>query len=305
VAASLTFAAPASAYCRSTTVPVSANFMPSATTCWTEGAPLYWASSCVSYMIHSAASTQVSTDATIQILAQAFAAWTAPICTGAGADAGKQSASIVPLFGGLTTDGTVGYVSPRSTPSNKNLIRYRDDAWLHTDSSNTLGLTTLTYDVDTGEVYDADMEINSHDHVLYSGDAAHVPTDGYDLRTILTHEVGHFLGLAHSGDRDATMFASYKPGSTTQSTLTSDDAAGLCEAYRPSGERSVLGGTLKPASACAAGATSGCDGSMSGGCSLETAAPPSLASLACVGAVATLGLRLRRRKRAASRSTPS
>ena len=56
---------------------------------------------------------------------------------------------------------------------------------------------------------------------------------GFDLQSILTHEAGHFLGLAHSPDAEATMAAQYYEGTTTFRSLAADDVAAVCAAYPP------------------------------------------------------------------------
>src|SRR5206468_38411 len=66
-----------------------------------------------------------------------------------------------------------------------------------------------------------------------------IPADGYDFASIVTHETGHFLGMAHSGDSHATMYAHYNPGSTTLRNLTADDVSGICTVYPPDGSRAV------------------------------------------------------------------
>src|SRR5262249_51371510 len=118
---------------------------------------------------------------------------------------------------------------------NQHVIVFRDDVWPHNDASNTLGLTTVTYDPDSGEIYDADMEINA---TVPLSTTDPVPAGGYDFESIITHEAGHFLGMAHSGDDRATMFAHYTPGSSTLRVLAADDVAGICSVYRPGGDRS-------------------------------------------------------------------
>jgi hypothetical protein len=97
--------------------------------------------------------------------------------------------------------------------------------------TNTLALTTVTYNPDTGEIYDADMEVNTAEYKIVASD---VPkADEYDLRSILTHEAGHFYGLAHAPDVEATMYASYDGGETKKRDLAPDDVCGICAAYPP------------------------------------------------------------------------
>ena len=53
-------------------------------------------------------------------------------------------------------------------------------------------------------------------------------TRNVDLLTVAAHEIGHTLGLAHSGDLDALMFASY---SGPRRFLSEDDIAGVQSLY--------------------------------------------------------------------------
>lgn len=111
-----------------------------------------------------------------------------------------------------------------------NLIVMRDDAWPYEGQGNTLALTTVTYGLNTGDIFDADLEINATSQVhLTLGD---VGVD-YDLQSIVTHEAGHMLGIAHSRIAGATMGIEYVPGDTSLRSLEADDVAALCEAYPP------------------------------------------------------------------------
>ena len=61
-----------------------------------------------------------------------------------------------------------------------------------------------------------------------NGVAVPVPAGGYNFASIVTHETGHFLGMAHSGDPYAVMYSQYRPGTTSLRYLTQDDVSGIC-----------------------------------------------------------------------------
>ena len=193
--------------------------------------PIWWRNACVSYDIQQDASAQVPYDVAVQSFATAFAKWTAAACPGGG-----HPSVAVDNLGQVACDD-VHYNDNTTGQGNQHVIIFRDKTWPHAgDMNNTLGLTTVTYDPDTGEVYDADMEINSTVALTVAGP---VPSNGTDFLSIITHEAGHFLGMAHSNDDLATMYAHYQPGTTSMRNLTADDTMGICTIYPPGGERTV------------------------------------------------------------------
>ena len=113
---------------------------------------------------------------------------------------------------------------------NTNLVIVRDGEWPYAGQGKTLALTTVTYSLDDGEIYDADLELNDGPDVeLTTTDVA----VQFDLLSIVTHETGHMLGLAHSDVDGATMEIEYVMGDTSLRTLAPDDMAGICNAYPP------------------------------------------------------------------------
>lgn len=119
--------------------------------------------------------------------------------------------------------------------SNGNWVNFIHDQQTWEDqgvSSLVVALTVLTYDRDTGEIRDADVLLDdwSHDFCV----APDCNGDAYDLQSTLTHEFGHVLGLDHSTNPEATMFAGAAPGETMKRTLDPDDETGICTAYRTS-----------------------------------------------------------------------
>jgi MYXO-CTERM domain-containing protein len=150
-----------------------------------------------------------------------------------------------------------------------------------------VALTTLTYRKDTGELLDADMEVNATLKLIAQDP---IPRDGFDLLTVFTHEAGHFLGLAHSDTPKATMFASYDPGTVDQRTQKQDDVDGICAAYPPDGKRPTAAGAVA-AEACDPRKTPSVE-SGSGSSSGCSAAPPASFAGGASGATALLALGL-------------
>ena len=226
--------------------------------------PLFWRNACVGYDIQKNASKWVTLADAQTIVAEAFAQWTGGGDSGTAAratcpadSAGQTSVGLQAQYEGAVDCGHPGY--NKDGAPNQHVIIFHDDVWPYdaastntaTTLASTLGLTTVTFDVNTGEIYDADTEINGT--VPLSADDP-VPAGGFDLRSIITHEMGHFLGLAHSGDATATMYAQYSPGSTSMRSVMADDVAGICSIYLPDGTRSVdpsvgAGGSIR-ADAC-------------------------------------------------------
>jgi hypothetical protein len=234
--ATMAFERDARAFCRTTTEPIPADFVPGGE-CWAGGHPLYWANACVGYNLQQDASRQVSVEDASLAIAAAFAKWTGTACPTDGTGRSRTSIDVRDM--GPVDCGLVQY---NQDQGNQHVIVFRDESWPHSDTNNTLALTTVTFNPDTGEIYDADMEINTHDQRVAVKDP--IPGDGYDFASIVTHETGHFLGLAHSSDRHATMFTRYTPGAVAMRNLAADDIAGICTIYNPDGNRVTSDGPV-------------------------------------------------------------
>jgi hypothetical protein len=57
-----------------------------------------------------------------------------------------------------------------------------------------------------------------------SSDPAGIPPGQYDFQTVVTHELGHALGLGHSADAGSVMYATLSPGQAKR-TMTAADLA--------------------------------------------------------------------------------
>ncbi|HEV7683208.1 MAG TPA: matrixin family metalloprotease [Pyrinomonadaceae bacterium] len=115
---------------------------------------------------------------------------------------------------------------------------------------NTTARTRVFYDLDTGEISEADIVINPYPY-SESGAALQFSTDGspgtYDLESTLAHEIGHLLGLSHSHVIGATMQATQALNGTfglaaiTERTLSDADQAAARNLYGPSAKTGSSG----------------------------------------------------------------
>jgi hypothetical protein len=137
-----------------------------------------------------------------------------------------------------------------------------------------IAITTVTSSTKTGQIVDADMEINAVDKkfvdVVADGDM-HAGSDVHDLQNTVTHELGHLIGLDHTcwnqlptgrpvpkdnhgvdspncgagiskEIHDATMFAQAVSRETDKRSLEADDIQAVCDIY-PVGYQGQHGST--------------------------------------------------------------
>jgi Matrixin len=167
-----------------------------------------------------------------------------------------------------------------------------------------LGYTSSIFDKskNVGLVFDSDVELNVDrikDEMFFTGRVRDV------VLTVVTHEAGHFLGLAHSQHDDAVMAASYNNQELLGRGLTQDDIDGICSIYPPAkaklecSEAGYVDGALN-ATACKAAASARAEDAGGGACAVsqlgrKTEGPSSESWLIPAG----LGLWFLRRRRSA------
>ncbi len=155
-----------------------------------DGTPLAWRDRCPLLDIGALDPSGVQVDELRGALVQAIAAW--------------ETGSCAPLPFALS-EPTSGVTESAFDGHNVIVTRaasYCDDE-AHLDEEiclnpGSLAITRLYYvdrpgDPDDGSVIEADMEVN-----LLHPFATDGRVDAYDLASVLTHEVGHILGLGHT-----------------------------------------------------------------------------------------------------------
>lgn len=218
--------------------------------------PVHWGRRCITYAVNERGapefpSSDGALDATLQAAIDAsFDAWTGVSCS---------NAQLVPA--GVVSDTYIGYEEGKGR-ANVNLVIWKTEAWSH--SRSAYAVTITTFDPTTGLLADADIELNSVSHTFTATDNPALTR--VDIQNTLTHEVGHLLGLDHSTDAEATMYAeAAQSGELKKRTLASDDTEALCTIYPvDSGRLSCL--TSLPFSAREDDATLGSPGYPSEGC---------------------------------------
>src|SRR5262249_11369386 len=124
---------------------------------------------------------------------------------------------------------------------NENLVLFQE-TWPHTDSTGdrlVIALTTATFNAGSGEIYDADIELNAQ-YFHFTDTNTGVQTD---VQNTVTHEAGHFIGFDHPDkpgstipvecSSTATMSAKAGVGETSKRSLAPSDILGAQTVYPP------------------------------------------------------------------------
>ena len=176
------------------------------------GTPLEWRAFPVSFFVDPG-SSGVSAGTVIDAAEGAFATW--------------QNAS----RNGITFrfDGTTSG-SGSNGDDGRNVIHFRP----FFGGRDTFAQSILTYDVETGELLDVDIELNDNFSFAVLPSGQNEPTDPrVDLPSVLTHEAGHLLGLDHENrfGPGVVMYFSDTTGNTSHRSLSNDDRSGVRAIY--------------------------------------------------------------------------
>lgn len=215
---------------------------------------LWWTPGTITYRQGGVGNPETTGDTEFSSVNASFQSWQ---------DASDACGNLTFHEGPHTTERKVGH-DPQSS-SNENVVLFRTtncrdlvgpsagcwaddtcmnqyDCWAY--ASNTIALTTTTFDPRDGQIYGADIELNAKTFHFTTANGAPCPGTlnlqscvVTDIQNTVTHEIGHALGLDHSGDPASTMYASAPEGETSKRTLDSGSKKFICDAY-PKGSAS-------------------------------------------------------------------
>ena len=208
-------------YCRTKTCDADNSCEKDDRGCSLGGKPARWRNGCLTFAVQrdGSAVQGIAADEMLEVAQEAFALWTDSPCHSEG------SPPLTFMEQGQVACGIPEYnCDPQDW--NANVLMFQDEGWSHSPAA--LAITCVTMNLDTGEILDADMEINTTPPYFDFS----LPGQGLgaDLHTVLAHEAGHFIGLDHSHLQGALMYKSYNEH-VLISSLSDDDIAGVCDIY--------------------------------------------------------------------------
>ena len=185
----------------------------------TAGDTPVWSTMPVQFWINQMGSPPIVNGSDVAAVQAAFQTWQ-----------NVSTASISFQYMGTTPIGTVGQ-------DGLNVITFVDNTVPL--GSDTVASTFSFFTVDgTGSLVIQEADIALSPSVAFSTSAE---PGKYDLQSVLTHEVGHFLGLDHSALLSSVMTPYGQAGQLDQRTLTYDDIAGMSLLYPNSSVTAALG----------------------------------------------------------------
>lgn len=190
-----------------------------------------------------------------------------------------------------SADAVPGYDAARG---NHNDILFAMEEWPW--EARAVAVTLMTVDANAHAVLDADIVLNARQHRFKKLDAEDASGSYDDLQNVLTHELGHALGLGHSARSDAAMFSQTIRGEVNKRALSPDDHEGVRALYPAAANAAGKEGASEPTAGRSA------SGSAPAAGAAAAVRPRSAHDSSRLGGIGVLGFRASSRLRALRRA---
>ncbi len=133
------------------------------------------------------------------------------------------------------TNGHLSFQNAGTTTTSRNALDYQNIVSWGRTSGRALGVTYTRYNSSTGMVVDVDTILNQKFPWTWASAPACGNPNSYDAQDILTHELGHWLGLDDEYTAnfvDNTMYGYGDKGEVKKDTLTTGDATTAASLYQ-------------------------------------------------------------------------
>ncbi len=132
---------------------------------------------------------------------------------------------------GTRLTASVGSISGFTLGDGQPMLNFQDP--VHACNGSCLAATFTGYYVQrsngTYQITDADIVTNKKNDLATLGETC--SGSEYYAEGIMVHEVGHLLGLGHSGTTGATMYPSVSACNNNPATIETDDRNGINDLY--------------------------------------------------------------------------
>jgi len=190
------------------------------------GNPLRWASpGAIAITVNATGSDDITDGSHLPAMQLAIRAWN---------DATGTTATFVE-----DTSGSARARADWSADDLHMLIFDEDDSSGYFPNGTGIVALTPVWFNGSGVIADADVIFNGANFAFTTSGAV----GAFDVQDVATHELGHLLGLDHSGWAGATMYPYVDPAVILHRSISGDDERGLRDAY-PTGTYSTITGRV-------------------------------------------------------------
>jgi hypothetical protein len=187
------------------------------------GKSLQWSNPAINWRLNASGSDNIADDSHIAAIEHGFQAWE------------DISGSDISFTRGADTNDVAPGASSHIVAFDEN-----NTSGYFPTGSGIVAITPISFDTGSGNILDAD--------ILFNGGQYNFSTDGsagtFDVQDVLSHEIGHFIGLDHSPQMSGTLWPYVSSRQWLHRSLTTDDRSGAI-AVAPTGSQSRLTGRVR------------------------------------------------------------